>query len=89
MAIIEIKTTQYEQNKVLEAIKRLEGETVALSRVAKESGISENRTRYVVTDLIDAGRVRRIPTKAMSAHYIRYKYEVVIEDEQSSEKKDI
>lgn len=86
MAIIEIKTTQYEQLKVLEALKKLEGETVALSRVAREAGMPENRVRYVVTDLIDAGKVNKIATKAMSKHYVRYKYEVIGNEQSATSK---
>ena len=37
MAIIEIKTTPEEQKKVLAALRELQGDTVALSRVAKEA----------------------------------------------------
>lgn len=48
-----------------------------MTRVAKEAGIGNNRVRYVITDLIEAGKVKRIATKAMSKHYVRYKYEVL------------
>jgi ribosomal protein L19E len=77
MAIIEIKTTQDEQRKVLDAIAKLEGQTVALSKIAEVAKIPENRTRYVITDLLDAGKIKRIATKAMSKHYVRYRYELV------------
>lgn len=77
MATIVIETTKIEQDKVLAALKELQGETIALTRVAKEAGIGNNRVRYVITDLIEAGKVKRIATKAMSKHYVRYKYEVL------------
>jgi ribosomal protein L19E len=77
MAIIEIKTTQDEQRKVLDAIAKLEGQTVALSKIAEVAKIPENRTRYVITDLLDAGKIKRIATKTMSKHYVRYRYELV------------
>ncbi len=77
MAIIEIKTTSEERNKVLEALKELQGETVALSRIAKEACIGDNRVRYVIADLIDDGKIERVATKAMSKHYVRYKYDVL------------
>lgn len=77
MAQISIVTTAEEQRKVLEAIKKLQGETVAVSRIAKEAGMNQNRVRYVVTDLIEAGKVKREPTKAFNKNYIRYKYEVL------------
>lgn len=77
MAIIEIKTTSEERNKVLEALKELQGETVALSRIAKEAHIGDNRVRYVIADLIDDGKIERVATKAMSKHYVRYRYDVI------------
>lgn len=77
MAKINIETTAEEQAKVLEAIRRHEGETVAMSTIATDAGMNKNRVRYVITDLEDAGKIKRIPTKAFNAHYIRYKYEVL------------
>ena len=77
MAQINITTTAEEQAKVLEAIKRLVGKTVAVTAIAKEAGINHNRARYVIADLIEAGKVERIATKAFNARYIRYKYEVL------------
>lgn len=77
MAQINIVTTTEEQAKVLQAIKTLQGQTVAVSAIAKEAGLNQNRVRYVVTDLLDSGKIKREPTKAFNKHYIRYKYEVV------------
>jgi DNA-binding IclR family transcriptional regulator len=77
MAKIEIVTTQEEQDQVLEALKKLSGQTVAVSTIASAAGMKQNRVRYVITDLVEAGKVERIPTKAFNEHYIRYKYEVV------------
>lgn len=78
MAQINIITTEEEQQCVLEAIKKLSGKTVAVSAIAKEAGMNQNRVRYVVSDLEDAGKIKRIPTKAFNKHYIRYKYEVLV-----------
>ena len=77
MAQINITTTEDEQSRVLEAIKRLSGKTVAVSAIAKEAGMNQNRVRYVITDLEEANRIKRVPTKAFNAHYIRYAYEVI------------
>lgn len=76
MATIEIKTTEEEQSKVLETIKTIQGVTIAVSAIAHKAGISQNRARYVITDLESMGKIKRIPTKAFNSHYIRYKYEV-------------
>lgn len=78
MAQINITTTEEEQNCVLEAIKKLSGKTVAVSAIAKEAGMNQNRVRYVVSDLEEAGKIKRVPTKAFNEHYIRYRYEVLV-----------
>lgn len=77
MAQINIITTPEEQSKVLVAIKKLQGQTIAVSAIAREAGINQNRVRYVITDLLEAGKIKREATKAFNAHYIRYKYEVI------------
>lgn len=78
MAQINITTTESEQDCVLEAIRKLSGKTVAVSAIAKEAGMNQNRVRYVVSDLEEAGKIKRIPTKAFNEHYIRYRYEVLV-----------
>lgn len=78
MANIVINTTHEEQSIVIEAIRKLQGKTVAVSAIAKEAGMNPNRVRYVITDLEDAGKVKRIPSKAFNKHYIRYSYEVLV-----------
>lgn len=77
MAHIIITTTAEEHTKVLSALKDLEGKTVSVSEIAKKAGMNPNRVRYVILDLVDAGKILRIPTKAFNKHYVRYKYEVV------------
>lgn len=77
MAQINIVTTAQEQSIVLNAIKKLQGQTVAVATIAREADMSPNRVRYVITDLLDAGKIRREPTKVFNKHYVRYKYEVV------------
>ena len=78
MAQINITTTESEQSCVLEALRKLSGKTVAVSAIAKEAGMNQNRVRYVVSDLEEAGKIKRIPTKAFNEHYIRYRYEVLV-----------
>ena len=77
MATIKIVTTQIEQDKVLEAIRKLQGKTVAVSAIALEARMNQNRVRYVITDLLEAGKITREATKAFNKNSIRYKYEVV------------
>ena len=78
MAQINITTTTDEQDRVLEAIKKLQGQTVAVSAIASMAGMNQSRVRYVITDLEEDGKIKRIPVKAFNEHYIRYKYEVLI-----------
>lgn len=77
MAQINIVTTAAEQQKVLVAIKKLQGQTVAMSAIAREANMNQNRVRYVIADLLEAGKIKREATKAFNKNYIRYKYEVV------------
>ena len=78
MAQINIVTTSEEQEIVLKAIATLSGQTVAVSDIAKKADLNQNRVRYVITDLEEAGKIKRIPTKAFNKHYIRYSYEVLV-----------
>ena len=66
MAQINIVTTPEEQELVYKAIVVLSGQTV-VSDIAKEAGLNQNRVRYV-TDLEEAGKIKRIPTKAFNKH---------------------
>ena len=77
MAQINIITTLVEQNQVLQALRILTGQTIAVSAIAKQAKMNPNRVRYVITDLEEAGKIKRVPTKAFNEHYIRYKYEVI------------
>lgn len=77
MAQIEIKTTVDEQSIVLEAVREVQGRTVSVSDIARTAGMNPNRVRYVITDLLEAGKIKREATKAFNKNYIRYKYEVV------------
>lgn len=78
MAQISITTTAEEQDRVLEALRKLQGQTVAVSAIASMAGMNQSRVRYAITDLEEGGKIKRIPVKAFNVHYIRYKYEVLI-----------
>lgn len=77
MAQITITTTNDEQDVVLQALKELNGKVAAVSAIAKMTGLRQSRVRYAIQDLVDAGRVKKIPTKAFNKHYVRYSYEVL------------
>lgn len=77
MAQITITTTQEERDAVLQAIKELDGKVAAVSVIAKMTDLRQSRVRYAIQDLVDAGCVRKVPTKAFNKHYVRYSYEII------------
>jgi Fic family protein len=77
MAQITITTTPEEQDKVLQAIKELNGKVTAVSTIARMTGLRASRVRYAIQDLVDAERVRKVPTRAFNKHYVRYSYEIM------------
>ena len=77
MASITVNTTREEQDIVLATIKNFQGQTLAVSAIAAHAGLPQSRVRYVITDLLEAKKIRRESTKAFNEHYIRYKYFVV------------
>ena len=77
MAIIKIETTIEEQQQVIEALKQCEDKVVPVSEIALKAGLSQSRTRYVLVDLIESGKIERIAAKAFNKHYTRYKYRVL------------
>lgn len=79
MATIKVKTYQSEQEDVLEALKKLQNQTVSVSRIASEAGMKQSRVRYALEDLIEAGKVTREASKAINKHYVRYSYKVIKE----------
>lgn len=79
MAQINITTTPEEQAILLATLRQLKDKTVAMSAIARQAKLNPNRVRYIIADLCEAGKLRKIPTKAFNSHYIRYKYEVVEE----------
>ena len=79
MATIKVNTYQNEQEDVLEELKKLQNQTVSVSRIASEAGMKQSRVRYALEDLIEAGKVAREASKAINKHYVRYSYKVIKE----------
>lgn len=77
MAQFTVTTTSEEQDKVLQAIKELNGETAPVSTIARMTGLGYSRVRYTIQDLVDTGRIEKVPTKAFNKHYVRYCYRVL------------
>lgn len=76
MPKITIETTAEEQEAVLKAIKSLDGQVAAVRVIAEEAGLPQSRARYALVDLIEAGKVERIASKAFNKHYVRYSYKL-------------
>ena len=79
MAKIEIKTTKEEQQQILQVIKQCEGRTISVASIARLAELNPNRVRFIIMDLVENNKIKRIPTKAFNKHYIRYKYEIIEE----------
>lgn len=77
MANIKVTIHDYEKDKLVEVIKKNQGKTIAVSALAIQAGYNPNRTRFIIEDLIQEGRIERIPTKVFNPRYIRYSYKVV------------
>lgn len=77
MASINIVIHEHEKQAVLKALKEKQGITISVSKIAELAKLNPNRTRFIIEDLIEEGRLKRIPTKKFNNKYIRYSYEVL------------
>ena len=77
MAHFVVETTAEEQKTVMDVLKEVQGQTIPVSKSASMAKLSTSRTRYVLIDLIDAGKVERVATKAFNKHYVRYSYKIL------------
>lgn len=77
MASVNVKIFPEEKDKLVEVIKKFKGQTVAVSKLAKEAGFNPNRTRFIVDELLEDGRIKRNVTKSFNKQYTRYSYEVI------------
>ena len=76
MATYSVEPTNIELEAVLTTLKNI-NDTVSIRQVAELAGLKESRTRNAILDLEEAGKIRRVPTKQFSKHFVRYRYEVV------------
>jgi predicted transcriptional regulator len=77
MAQITIETSKEEQDVVIKVLKELKGAVTPVSTIASMAGLRQARTRYVLMDLVDQGRIERVASKAFNKHYVRYSYNVL------------
>lgn len=77
MASINIVINESEKLQLLKAFKKHQGITISVSKIAEVAGMNPNRTRFIIEDLLEEGRLKRTPTKQFNKNYIRYSYEVL------------
>lgn len=77
MAQITVTTTAEERNAVLKVLVELNGTVTPVSKIAKLAGLKQSRARYALLDLVEAGKVEKVPHRAFNKHYVRYSYTVV------------
>jgi DNA-binding MarR family transcriptional regulator len=77
MAQINVTTTEAERNAVLKVLVELRGEVAPVSHIAREAGLKQSRARYAILDLIEAGRIEKVPHRAFNKHYVRYSYNIL------------
>ena len=77
MASINIVIHEHEKQAILKVLRKKQGVTISVSKIGELAKINPNRARFIIEDLIEEGRLKRIPTKKFNERYIRYSYEVV------------
>lgn len=77
MATFNIETTPEEHERVIEALKVIGNKVASVAMIAEEAQMTQNRTRYTLTDLESEGRIKKHLVKAFNEKYKRYSYEVV------------
>lgn len=77
MASINVKIFPEEKTIMLKAIRKNKSKTISVAKLAKEAGQNPNRARFIIGELLEEGKIRRVPTKAFNERYIRYSYEVL------------
>ena len=77
MATINVNIDPEEKKEMLAVIKKNKGKTISVAKLAKEAGQNPNRARFVIDELLEEGKIKRITTKTFNARYIRYSYEIV------------
>lgn len=77
MAQINVVTTKEEQEAVLQVLQELNGEVTPVSKIAALADLKQSRARYAILDLLEAGRIEKVPHRAFNKHYVRYSYNVL------------
>jgi DNA-binding Lrp family transcriptional regulator len=81
MPSINVIINEDEKNILQEVIQNNPGKSITVKELAKQAGQNPNRCRFVLEALIEEERVKKIPTKMYNPKYVRYRYEVVKDDD--------
>lgn len=77
MANVTVKINDDEKQAMLKVIAKNDGQTMAVSKLAKQASQNPNRARYVIDELLQEGKITKTVTKTFNERYIRYCYGVV------------
>lgn len=77
MASVNVKIHPEEKTKVVIAIKKTKGEVTSVAKIAAIAKLNPNRTRFIIEELLEDGRIEREVAKAFNPRYVRYRYHVV------------
>lgn len=77
MATINVKIHPEEKTALLKVIRKNKGKTISVAKLAEQAGQNPNRARFVIGELLQEGKIRRVPTKQFNERYVRYSYEVI------------
>jgi predicted transcriptional regulator len=77
VASIKFNISEEEKVIVFRAIGRIGGKISSVAKIAEEAGTNPNRTRFIIEDLVEEGRVIKTVVKTFNSKYTRYTYTVV------------
>jgi predicted transcriptional regulator len=76
MASINVRIEEDEKQAIVDVIKTIQGQVIAVNAIAKKAGFNPNRTRFIIEDLLEEGRIVRKVAKQFNEKYVRYCYEI-------------
>ncbi len=76
MATVTIQTSNAEKLRILEALHEVGDRQVTLRELGVMTEKSPTRVRYILLDLEEEGKIKRVPIVAFNKNYVRYKYVV-------------
>jgi predicted transcriptional regulator len=77
MAGVNVKIYPEEKDAMVKVIKKNKGKTISVAKLAEQAGFNPNRSRFIIAELLEEGRVVKTPTKQFNERYIRYSYEAI------------